>query len=430
MYCQFYGLQQKPFHVTPDLDFLYLSPGHKQALGTVLYGVKEKKGLIVVTGEMGMGKTTLLQAFLHRIDSTKNRIIRLLNPNVSFKELLKTVLGEFDHGPLTGDETALILQLQTVLIEESKNDKTVILLIDEAQALPLATLEHLRLLSNLETSKDKLLQIVLVAQPELHTLFTRRELPSLQQRVAVCATIFPLSPKESLAYIHHRLMQAGCSRKKVFTSRALTLIVLEAKGIPRKINIICDNALVTGFGYRKVPVTRSIVKEVIDDLHGIRPRPFRWWVPVTAGMCVLLFSIVLMISLDDQEDRKSISFSLKSIFTAQETNADNSGFELGDEKTSNLKEEEPLLLAAGRLSEESFPATFDRAEEEKNERTIRPYLNFETRVVQEGDTLVKLVREAYGIAGPNEVELVLAANPHLMNANEIFPDQEVLFPLR
>ncbi|MGD9851822.1 MAG: AAA family ATPase [Nitrospirales bacterium] len=430
MYCKFYGLQQKPFHVTPDLDFLYLSPGHKQALGTVLYGVKEKKGVIVVTGEMGMGKTTLLQAFLHRIDSTKNRIIRLLNPNVSFKELLKTVLGEFDHGPLTGDETALISQLQTILLEESRNDRTVILLIDEAQALPLATLEHLRLLSNLETSKDKLLQIVLVAQPELHTLFSRRELPSLQQRIAVCATIFPLSPKESLAYIHHRLTQAGCSRKKVFTNRALTLIVREAKGIPRKMNIICDNALVTGFGYKKVPVTRGIVKEVIADLHGMRPRPSRWWVPATAGMCIILLAIAVMVSLDGQDVRKKISFSLQNAFTAQEVEKEKLGLRNYGGQATKPRQGEPLLLAAGRLSGAPFPDSSERDQEGREDQTPRPYSNFETRVVREGDTLVKLVREAYGSAGPQEVEMVLAANPQLISANKIFPDQEVMFPFR
>lgn len=429
MYCKFYGFQQKPFHVTPDLDFFYLSQGHKQALGTVLYGVKEKKGLMTVTGEMGMGKTTLVRAFLDRSDPEKNRIICIFNPNLSFRDLLKTILRELGHCPLEGEEIELVSQLHAILIEESKKEKTVVLLIDEAQAMPLATLGSLRLLTNLETSKDKLIQIVLVGQPEFQLAFSKRGLLPLQQRIAGRARIFPLSTKESMAYIQYRLSRAGCQRNAIFTSGALSLIIRKAQGIPRKINVICDNSLVAGFGYKKIPVPRSIVKEVVADLYDAPSRPFWWWAPVMTGLFLVLLSLLLPLH-GIKDEWMNHFFPSKSGFTVLTTQIEQVEVEIDGEQTLSHQKESVLLSATKSPFSESSPGISDNTLEVEGKRISDLNFNFETKVVREGDTLVKLVREAYGIAGPMEVKFVLEANPHLISANKIYPDQEVMIPFR
>ena len=309
MYFNFFGLRTKPFNTTPDPDFLYLSPGHKQALGSLIYGIKEKKGFIAVTGQVGLGKTTILRSFLNQNQQAKQETVYLLNPNLSFTSLLKTLLRELGHDPIEGDDAEVLEQLHFVLIEKYREGRTVVLLIDEAQNMPVDTLEHLRMLSNLETPKDKLIQIVLLGQPELDILLDRYELRQLRQRIAVRAIIHPLSKQESFEYIRHRLDKAGGEGKKIFTDSALALIVQEAKGIPRRLNILCDNALVTAFGYNKALVTGKIAKEVIGDLTG-RPAHSLWkLVPLIGLALILVLALVALLPLTQSKFSDIPSFN-------------------------------------------------------------------------------------------------------------------------
>ena len=301
MYLEFFGLQAKPFHTTPDPYFLYLSPSHKQALGSIIYGVKEKKGFIAVTGEVGLGKTTILRSFLAQIDQVNQQTIYLFNPNLSFANVLKKLLCELGHDPIEGGDAEVVDQLHMVLIDEYYKSKTVVLLIDDAQNMPVATLENLRMLSNLETSKDKLIQIVLLGQPELDSLLDRYELRQIRQRIALRATIHPLSEKESFQYIRHRLDKAGGKGKAIFTNSALKRIVREAKGIPRRLNILCDNALVTAFGYQKKPVTVHIAKEVMNDLAGKSSHALWKLIPLAAGVLILLLGLAALMPLTDSK---------------------------------------------------------------------------------------------------------------------------------
>ncbi len=299
MYFNFFGLRTKPFNTTPDPDFLYLSPGHKQALGSLIYGIKEKKGFIAVTGQVGLGKTTILRSFLNQNRQANQETVYLLNPNLSFTNLLKTLLRELGHTPIEGDDAEVLEQLHFVLIDKYREGRTVVLLIDEAQNMPVDTLEQLRMLSNLETPKDKLIQIVLLGQPELDGLLDRYELRQLRQRIAVRAIIQPLSKPESFEYIRHRLDKAGGEGKKIFTPSALALIVQEAKGIPRRLNILCDNALVTAFGYNTALVTAKIAKEVIGDLTG-RPAHSLWkLVPLIGLALILVLGLVALLPLTE-----------------------------------------------------------------------------------------------------------------------------------
>ena len=291
MYLSHFNLKREPFHITPDPYFFYLSPSHKEAFASMIYGLKNKKGFVAVIGEVGLGKTTVLRAFLEQYgQKTKIKTIFVFNSNVSFKGLLKIIYAELgyplpgrgemwetsellfqyaEEGPETSDEIfELVQHLHAHLIKEFEDKTNVILIIDEAQNMPVQTLENLRMLSNLETATDKLLQIFLIGQPELERTLNKKELRQLKQRIAIRAILKPLSEKESLDYIQHRLKKAGAEGTEIFTRAALKTIAKLAQGTPRKINILCDNALITGFGYGKSSINAKIIKEVNEDLEG------------------------------------------------------------------------------------------------------------------------------------------------------------------
>ena len=291
MYLSYYKLKQHPFHITPDPSFLYLSPSHKEALASMIYGLKQRKGIVAVTGEVGLGKTTILRFLLDRYRKKAHiKSVFIFNSNISFKVLLKIIFQELEyplpqkkrkaHGAdqLTQDvsssdesgheTTELVMHLYSRLIKEFQQKNHVILVIDEAQNMPTTTLESLRLLSNLETNTDKLLQILLIGQPELEETLNKKELRQLKQRIAIRAKLMPLSHKESINYIQHRLQRAGSQGQKIFTPQALDTIAKLSQGTPRKINILCDNALITGFGYGQTIIGDKIIKEVNNDLEG------------------------------------------------------------------------------------------------------------------------------------------------------------------
>ena len=289
---QFYHLTKEPFHVTPDPEFLFLSPSHKQALDDLIYGVKNKKGFIVITGEVGVGKTTILRSYLQGVVNQKTKIIYIFNSNVTFKNLLKTIYKELGFLTKTDDSVEMLNGLYQILMKEYKVGNIVLLIVDEAQNMPMQTLENLRMLSNLETSKDKLLQIVLIGQYELEQMLNQYSLRQLKQRIAIRYTIIPFTKKESIAYIEHRLKKASVNNNQVFTEGALKAIVKQAKGIPRYLNILCDHALMTGFRYQKNPVNLKIVKEVIGDFNGKEKSSLLKWALASAILLILIAGVL------------------------------------------------------------------------------------------------------------------------------------------
>src|SRR5208337_2709925 len=244
MYLDFFKFKKNPFHITPDPDFLFLSPSHKEASASILYGIEQQKGFVAITGEVGVGKTTILRSYLEGADPERIRVVYIFNAALSFEKLLNQIVSELGVPAVDEDPSQLVDSLFHYLIDEYKNDRNVVLIIDEAQNMPVETLERLRMLSNLETSKDKLLQIILVGQPEFEQKLNLPELRQLKQRMAIRCRIDALTHDESLAYIQHRLMKASLFHNPVFTKDALKRIVKEANGIPRIINVLCDNALV------------------------------------------------------------------------------------------------------------------------------------------------------------------------------------------
>ena len=258
MYCQFYGLKERPFNVTADPSFFFLSHQHKEALAHLSYGVANRKGIIVITGEVGTGKTTLCRFFLNRLD--KNiRTAFILNPYFSEIQLLEAIVRDFGLNIQGKSRFSIVWKLNNFLLSESEKGNNVVLIIDEAQNLKPHQLEQIRLLSNLETEKNKLIQIILVGQPELNRKLNLYELRQLQQRIMVRYHITPLVTEEIKNYTKHRLSIAGSSDHVKFNDKAIQEISDFSAGMPRLINIICDRALLAGF----VAETRLIDEEII-----------------------------------------------------------------------------------------------------------------------------------------------------------------------
>ena len=246
MYERFYGLSRPPFAVTPDPSLLYMSRMHREALATMVYGIETRKGFIVCTGEVGTGKTTVVRAFFDQAKSDSFENIYIFTPQVSPLEMATYICRELDEDD-PPSVFAAVPRLQWKLLEIFESGRTVVLMIDEAQLLPAETLEFLRLLSNFETDREKLIQIVLVGQPELDNTLARRDMRQVNQRVALRARLAPLSLNESMEYIEHRLLASGAmDLMQILSPSAAWRVAEAAGGIPRAINILSDNVLIAG----------------------------------------------------------------------------------------------------------------------------------------------------------------------------------------
>src|SRR5258705_12815471 len=250
MYLTFYGLTEKPFNATPDPKFLYMSPGHREALAQLVYGTQERKGFIVLTGKVGTGKTTLLHALCQRLNG-QSAVAFVVNPALPFDELLEYVLEDLGVAKTGNSRAQRLIALNNFLIERERAGQNTVLIVDEAQNLDAATLEQVRLLSNFETPTHKLLQILLVGQPELKAKLELPELRQLKQRVGLRCRISPLTPAEARMYIRTRLRIAGCPDLGLFSETAVNRIVEDSRGIPRLINIVSDHCLLFGYADQK-----------------------------------------------------------------------------------------------------------------------------------------------------------------------------------
>jgi general secretion pathway protein A len=247
MYQQYFGLREMPFNITPDPRFLFLSPTHQEALEHLRYGVAEKKGFIVLTGEVGCGKTTICRQLLDELEGQEVETALILNPRLSETELVQAILHELRVEPVKGSHQDLLDQLNRHLLHLIGQGKEILLVIDESQNMTIEGLEHLRLLSNLETNTQKLLQILLIGQPELKEKLRRPELRQLRQRILVFYDLKPLSFEQIAHYIRHRLALAGANGKPWFTPRALHRIHRQSGGVPRLVNNLCDKSLLAAF---------------------------------------------------------------------------------------------------------------------------------------------------------------------------------------
>lgn len=265
MYTEFYQMTERPFNVTPDPKFLYLNARYREAIASLNYGITQRKGFITLIGEAGTGKTTLLKRLLEDLDP-KTKTVFIFNTNVTFEEILEYIFAEFDLAVHNGKKLYMLQRLNTFLLEELRNGGNVALLIDEAQDLEFSVLEDLRLLSNLETAKEKILQIVLSGQPELGQKLSNPILRQLRQRISINCRLLPLSREEITEYLQFRLQAAGCPDLKLFSREAEDRIYHFSRGVPRLVNVVCDNALVIGYALGKKRIGADIIDEAAADL--------------------------------------------------------------------------------------------------------------------------------------------------------------------
>src|SRR5687768_3409139 len=266
MYERFYDLRERPFALSPDPDYLYPSRVHREALDYLRYGLESQAGFVVITGEIGSGKTTLLQTLLRGLDS-QTTVGRIVNTMLEPRELLETIMIDFGLDPSGHSKPLLLRDLAQYLVDQRLAGRLVLLVIDEAQNLSLGALEELRMLSNLETEKSKLMQIVLVGQPNLREKLAAPELEQLRQRITVSYHLLPLDAGETANYINHRLRRAALGPPLEFPREVTAVIHARSRGVPRIINVICDAALVFGYAEERHQIDSTLIADVLSELE-------------------------------------------------------------------------------------------------------------------------------------------------------------------
>ena len=270
MYEKFYGLARNPFGLSPDPRFYYPTPGHNEALANLSYGIAKRKGFIVMTGEVGTGKTLLMRYLIEALIKTRVQYAYVFNPRLSAADFLHYVMTDFGLKDVRGSKSEMLVAFNHFLIDIYRRGSTAVLLVDEAHQLSAELLEEIRLLTNIEISQQKLLQIVLVGQPELDQVLDSVDLRQLKQRVALRCRLTPLDETDVHGYVVRRLQLAGAAAERaeqLFPATSLKRILYHSRGIPRLINTICDSALVNGYSRREAAIRPEEIEEVVNDLR-------------------------------------------------------------------------------------------------------------------------------------------------------------------
>ena len=413
MYQKFYGFRSDPFHVTPDASLVFLTRAHREAIGVLEYGLRVRKGFIVITGEVGVGKTTVLRHSLRRLDHATSAIVYVLQPALTPHQLLTFVWEELsgETDPVqqswAADTGELIRRLLFRLKQLHTAGKLIVIVIDEAQNMPVETLESLRVLSNLESDKQKFLQIVLAGQPELDEKLARYELRQLNQRIAVRTKIGNLSPIEALAYIDFRLKVAAGRPVEVFTHDALDYIVGKSGGNPRRLNIFCDNALINGMGHRAPVVTRDIAREAIEPHLSAHERALyptlpAWMTPMVARAPrgrYLALGVVAVLGI-------AWYLGLGANFVPSKPAEEPLVFARPDNAlVADLPREDEALPDVTPSSDGARAVTVDLRP------AVAPKPPRASYVVENQDTLGQLCQLVYGICGQSMLQTLAQANP-------------------
>lgn len=295
MYCTFYGLKERPFTLTPNPEFIFLGAAHQEAFAHLMYGIDQKAGFIALTGEVGAGKTTVVRTMLTRLEPVKYATALILNPMLSVLGLLKAINREFGITDSGTEPAELVDSLNAFLLEQKKLNKIVVLVIDEAQDMEPAVLEQVRLLSNLETATEKLIQIVLVGQPELETLLARDDMRQLNQRITVRYHVMPMSASDTRDYLTHRLRAANGKPDMIrFSDSAARQIYNFAGGLPRLVNAVADRCLLIGYSLEQRQIDDQIVRQAIKE---VAPDKVRRKKQHNKRMLVtILLAIILLLS--------------------------------------------------------------------------------------------------------------------------------------
>ena len=483
MYCNFFNFSEKPFDVTPDPKFLYLSHAHREVLSSLIYGIRERRGFIVVLGEAGTGKTTLLRSVFDRLGE-EVKVANIFNTDVTFDEILQMVLvdlglaSEKEH--LTKPES--IHRLNALAIQQLAAGGNVVIMVDEAQNLDRRCLENLRLLSNLETRKNKLLQIILSGQPELEEKLRRPDLRQLSQRVNLRRYVLPLDEKETNEYIEHRLKIARYQGSPLFTRNAKKLIWQSSRGIPRIINTLCDNALLIGFALKQREISEEPVREAIDDLtrdrflnvpepqpnllpspailpepESARSRPGLGWTIFFVACLGLLVGAGLAVLGIQWKEKAGLLFQGTSRPSISGVHESPSGVSSDPQLIPEVerKEEAPSFATLANAATEggqpsphpepslveaqiepssikdqlAVEGNGDKTAEINREAVSEVPLGAATMVsAKEGDTLSKVIADHYGRYDKTIEQKVLLANPDIKDPNLIYVGQRIKMP--
>jgi general secretion pathway protein A len=267
IYNAYFGFSENPFNISPDPEFLYRSPQHEEALANLIYGVRSRKGFIVLTGEVGTGKTTMLECLRDYLESQRIEFAFIFNSRLTPDQFFEMMAFDFDLQCDRKSKPEILFALNALLIQQAERGRTSVLIVDEAHNLDWEVLEEIRLLGNLETRQGKLLQIILAGQPELDRKLDAANLRQLKQRIVLRCSLSPLTPEEVVAYIETRLARAGMPNQSIFSPDVLEEVYKRSRGIPRLINLLCDNLLVTAFAMEQRVATVDMLDEVCEDLR-------------------------------------------------------------------------------------------------------------------------------------------------------------------
>ncbi len=404
MYLDFYKISKDSFQMTPDAATAFWSISQTAALTALVEGFEARNGLIVITDEIGLGKTTVLRSYLKRITSEHPRIIHVPNGNLylSFKGLLKTMLAVWGAEDELDHLTDLLERLHQVLREDYHRGRAVMLFIDEAQNLPLVTLKHLTMLSNLETNTDKLLQIVLVGQPELNQILKRTEFRQLTQRIERYERLIPFTTEESLSYIRYRLDKTAPQGDTIFSQEASHALIQAARGNPRVLNTLCANTLVEGARQREKPISAQTVKQVLRERKDrsitrySQPR-----LVYVMGAAAALVLALLWFALP----RASVTAKTSAATSAA---PDHRAIAAAPKPDEALTTDKNAILSPGRVSKmATFPLTI---------------------FVGEGEDLSSIALDIYGFVNPALYAAILQHNPQLRDFASVKAGDKLVLP--
>jgi len=445
MYNKFYGFSQKPFELLPDPRFLFLTTNHREIIASMMDAIRNRRGFISITGEVGTGKTTLIRFLLGKLEAEeKVKTVLIFHPTITFKELLKNILLELDLEVLNSGNRALLHQLNEYLTQMIPKNEVLVVIIDEAQGLSREVMGELGMLPKLAT-----LQVVFVGQPEFEDKLNSQGLRQLKQRIGIKHQISLLGKRESEDYIDHRLRLVRSSSAKKFTQKAISLICSHAQGIPRIINILCDNAFLMGYSLSQKKIDVDIIREVIKDMEGpFRQKPFlspiitavkefHLFLPRANFLQSKTFLIVLsflylggFVLLIDRlfQPRPTKTWDIKSIQTPSV-----------DTKPSLTPPSAQKLMEEISKSNTHHPSGKPELVSPESPKPVSPppsplaLLSEEDKIIEiatvkRGYTISYLTEKYYGMANHTLMDLILDSNPEIKDVHLILMDQKIKIP--
>ena len=461
MYTNYYGIYLNPFENTPDPRFLFPSKSHREVLAALRYGVDSAKGFILLAGDVGTGKTTMVNALLKEIDPSYI-ILNITNPKWTFVEIIRYLAVKLEIDAEGKENFQLLEELQTELEKLDDQGKRVVLIIDEAHLLSESALEDIRLLSNIESNNKKLIQIVLVGQEEIYQTLQKDSLKTLKQRISINRHLRPLNQKETTDYINHRLQVAG-RQSQLFSPKARALIWKRSQGVPRLINHICDNAMLIGYAAEAKLIGSGLIREVVMDMDSghknlkthkfVQIRNLKW---VGATLVILFLSVIIvkyfpihelilannvpenkmisprqpqefvMTQLDNQKPSAPAPQKTQEIEKAPETDLSDAA-----NSKSDAFEETPIETAKNASSEEPrelIPAMIKNPENLEMVSETQQF-SVTTKMVEPNDNLSTMARKKYGFANHTILDLIHMANPDIKDIHQIYTGQVVNMPL-